>query len=50
MKDATSIVVTGFDVNVLVGTCIIGMLSSVFGLRNTKQMNVSLLKVTKNEN
>lgn len=45
LKTPISYVVTGFDVNVLVGSCLIGMLSSVFGLRNTQQMNASLNKV-----
>lgn len=45
LKTSTSRVVTGFDVNILVGSCLIGMLSSVFGLRNTQQMNASLNKV-----
>lgn len=45
MKTPISRVVTGFDVNVLVGSCLIGMLSSVYGLRNTQQMNASLNKV-----
>lgn len=45
LKTPISYVVTGFDVNVLVGSCLIGMLSSVYGLRNTQQMNASLNKV-----
>lgn len=45
LKTPISRVVTGFDVNVLVGSCLIGMLSSVYGLRNTQQMNASLNKV-----
>lgn len=45
LKTPTSRVVTSFDVNVLVSSCFIGMLSSVYGLRNTQEMNASLNKV-----
>lgn len=45
LKTATSRVVTGFDVNILVSSCLISMFTSVFGLRNTQQMNYSLNKV-----
>lgn len=45
MKTATTKVVMGFDVNILVSCCLTGMLSSVFGLRNTQQMNASLNRV-----
>lgn len=45
LKTSTARVVTGFDVNILVGSCIIGMLASVSGLRNTQQMNDNLNKV-----
>lgn len=45
LKSSISKVVTGFDVNILVGCCIIGMCSSVYGLQNTQQMNASLNKV-----
>lgn len=45
MKTPTSKVVTGFDVNVVVSSCFIGMLTSVFGLQNAQLMNYRLRKV-----
>ncbi|XP_031629035.1 gustatory receptor for sugar taste 43a-like [Contarinia nasturtii] len=44
LKTATQKVVTSFDVNVLVGCCLIAMLTGVYGLQNTQQMNASLNK------
>ncbi|XP_055306380.1 gustatory receptor for sugar taste 43a-like isoform X2 [Sitodiplosis mosellana] len=44
LKTATARVVTGFDVNILVSSCLISMFTGVFGLHNTQQMNVSLNK------
>lgn len=43
----TSAVVFICDVNVLVLTCLIGLFFSVFGIRNTKEMNDNLDKVRK---
>lgn len=45
MKSPTSLVVTVLDINVVVGSCFVGMLSSVFGLRNAQLINYRLKKV-----
>lgn len=45
MNTPTSRVVTGLDVNVVVGSCLVGMLSSIFNLRNTQEINQRLKEV-----
>lgn len=45
MNSPTSRVVTGLDVNVVVGSCLVGMLSSIFNLCNTQKINQRLKEV-----
>lgn len=42
MKTPTSRVVIEFDINVLVFSCVVGMLCGIFGLKKTQKLNALL--------
>lgn len=45
MKSDTAKVVTGLDVNVVVSSCISGVVSGIIGLRQTQEMSRRLQEV-----